>query len=113
MSHFQLVIFEKIQTEMINATRHLKLLPNRRLNLFFKKDNEEIIKSLNNVKVLSVYLLDYQKYFTDSLDKDFFNCYFDNLIKIYRSSCYQVLNQLQEFIELVNLLISIEKQELI
>ncbi|KFN86406.1 hypothetical protein B279_04740 [Streptococcus equinus ATCC 33317] len=113
MSHFQLVIFEKIQSEMINAARHLKLLPNRRLNLFFKKDNEEIIKSLNNVKVLSVYLLDYQKYFTDSLDKDFFNCYFDNLLKKYRSCYYHVLNQLKEFIELLDFLISKEKQELI
>ena len=71
---------------------------------------KSIIKKLLNllssiliiILVVYIVLVGYQKIFNKN-----------NLLKKYRSCYYHVLNQLQEFIELLDFLISKEKQELI
>ncbi len=101
VTHFQIITLEKINTEIIYT---LSLIEKTR----YKSNSKwktKLIASLKKLIVLSVYLKEFQCYFTNCLDDSYFYYYFNHfLVMVYRNEyCFE--KELYEFNDLLEFII--------
>lgn len=91
LSYFDVVTINQIYLELCKIDKVLtlenrknfwQLFANQRIN----RTKETLIKSLNKLQQMSIYLHKYQIVFTDKRNQDFFHDYFEQLIEMAKDS---------------------------